>query len=169
MLGLVQFALMTGSLALVMAFDDTLLNLLRSQMQTTVVQVKTDELFKAATPAFAMWYLIDILLWFAPPLIHYRSLPLGKSLFFSVFGLFKAGRAFLSYMFAWCALTLLTALLTSALAAVMGATVAEVATLPLAAIFQVYKACCLHPAFSEVFGAPTASGRSGGQGSDELI
>jgi hypothetical protein len=70
--------------------------------------------------AFAAYIPLSLAFWHAPALVHWHGLPPVKSLFFSMVACLKNFRAYALFGLSWFGLTLLTGLVVSLVAGVLG-------------------------------------------------
>ena len=88
---------------------------------------------------------------FAPPLIHWQKMGLGKAIFYSFFAVWRSLKAFLVFALAWFFLCSLTVQF-SMLFGNSGATnaIAQMLTMLMVMVFQ----CSLYASYKHIFGMP---------------
>lgn len=98
------------------------------------------------TPAFMAF-------WYAPPLITWKRMSLGKALFYSFFAVRRSSKAFLVYGLAWFLLCAMVGLTVSILALAFGTWFRFLLPL-LSIILAVVIQCSFYPTYTAVFGRP---------------
>ena len=104
-----------------------------------------------------MTYLsISLLLWFAPPLISWQNMGVGKAIFFSFFTVLRAIKAFFVYLFAWMTIGMFLMLLLSTILRLLFDNIeTEIfVLLPFAMLIMVVVQCSFYPSYTQLFGAP---------------
>jgi hypothetical protein len=105
----------------------------------------------------AMAYLsISLMLWYAAPLIAWQNMGVGKAIFFSIFAVIRAFKAFLFYLFAWMMIGLLLIFAVSVLLRVLIDNMeTEIFILfPLVLLVMAVVQCSFYPSYTQIFGAP---------------
>ncbi|MDE2428144.1 MAG: hypothetical protein KGM99_05415 [Burkholderiales bacterium] len=94
--------------------------------------------------------------WFAAPLIAWKQMSLPKALFYSYFSVFRAGKAFLVYGFAWMMIGIvLPTIISLIIAVIVGkATIVVLAMMPVSAILTAVMYCSFFPIYLQIFGKP---------------
>ncbi|MBV8666234.1 MAG: hypothetical protein JO269_07095 [Burkholderiaceae bacterium] len=117
--------------------------------------------------AAATYLTLSLLLWFAPPLIAWKKMSVGKAIFFSFFSVLRALKAFLVYLFAWLVIgTALMLVLSIVLAALLDNLELQLfALLPFAMMMMIVVQCSFYPSYAQVFGIPPLpeEGRDGAE------
>jgi hypothetical protein len=94
--------------------------------------------------------------WYAAPLAAWQKMGVGKSIFYSFFAVWRAGKAFVVYGLAWAVLGVflpsvigvMIALLTGQLA------IAQLILMPISIVMAVIMYCSFYPTYTSIFGRP---------------
>lgn len=85
--------------------------------------------------------------WYGAPLITWHGMSVSKALFYSFFAVWRARKAFLTYLLAWCGIITFLALLTSLAGGVGG-----ILLLPLMLSMSLVMYCSFYFSYKELFG-----------------
>ncbi|MFZ4877374.1 BPSS1780 family membrane protein [Janthinobacterium sp. Mn2066] len=93
---------------------------------------------------------------FAAPLIYWKKVSLGKSLFFSFFAVWRSLSAFLVFGASWFAISMVTSQL---LFLIAGRSMGVQLMMPLSMILTVVMHCSFYAAYRQIFGLPVDEGK----------
>ncbi len=153
LLGVVQTVGLICSLGLTMLVDGgALLDLFR---HPEILQSK-DGLPPTILMSGLMMRLFDLpftlVLWFAPPLIAWQDMALGKAMFYSAVSVWRNRRGFFAYFLSWLAIFLGIPLLLSSIASLTGvASILTAFALPLMLMLTVLANCSFYVMYQAVF------------------
>ena len=101
-----------------------------------------------------VYVLATMVFWYAPPLIMWKGMGVGKAMFYSFFAVKKASKAFLVYGLSWFIVGgLLPTILSSTIALIVGNAVAGTMVLvPLFLVMTVVLYCSFYPTYTCIFG-----------------
>ncbi len=111
------------------------------------------------TTYLSVYLSISLLLWFAPPLIAWQNMSVGKAIFFSFFSVLRAFKAFFVYVLAWVVIGVSLMLFVSGL---LEALFDNEATklfilLPFLMLLMAVVQCSFYPSYKQIFGIPQRS------------
>lgn len=158
-LGVLYLSAALLALAATMLFDGGLFwQAINSQNPPDQKAVQESGLVLSTLFAVLTYLSISLLLWFAPPLIAWQNMSVGKAIFFSFFSVLRAFKAFSVYLFAWTTIGMLLMLFISALLrALFNNLETEIfILLPFAMLLMVVVQCSFYPSNAQIFGAPPA-------------
>ena len=111
------------------------------------------------TLVILMIYLaFTVILWFAAPLIAWQNMGVGKAIFFSVYAVSRAYRAFIVYLLACGMIFLFSLSVIASASSLLGASGQQVALIPLVLLLFVLlftiAQCSIYPSYVQIFGEP---------------
>lgn len=109
------------------------------------------EVVNAAIAALVLFLPVALAFWFAPPLVAWRALPPAKALFFSFFAALRNAAAFLVYLGALAALSLVVRAVFALLAAGFAGPGASLAALALVILIVPPVYASLYASYCDVF------------------
>ena len=93
--------------------------------------------------------------WYAPPLIVWQKMPVGKAVFYSFFSVIRAYKTFLVYFLAWITIgALLPSLLIGVLAMIVGKAISMLIMFVVTIVLTVVMYCSFYPTYVGIFGEP---------------
>jgi hypothetical protein len=103
--------------------------------------VQKDGFRQAVLISTLLYFPLAGVFWFAPALVNYKNMSLGKSLFFSAYAIFKNWRAFGMYLLVWAAaFSVISAIVITIASLIVGGAAAAFVMMPmmvmLSAIFM---------------------------------
>jgi hypothetical protein len=103
-----------------------------------------------------LYLLVGMALWYAAPLIAWQKMSLGKAIFFSVYAVRRAVKAFVVFGLIWGVLNVaVPAIVSSVLGALTHSAAAIMfVLLPLSVVLTVIMYCSFYPTYTRVFGDP---------------
>jgi uncharacterized membrane protein YesL len=129
-----------------------LISLMLKPQQPNQAALAQPGLVGALLTGCVVYLLAAMAFCFAPPLILWQRMSLGKAIFFSFFGIVRALKAFAVFMLGWLGIFLLLAQLMGLLLG--GSTLARLLVAPLVMTMLVVFNCALYAAYRQLFGAP---------------
>jgi hypothetical protein len=93
-------------------------------------------------------------LWFAAPLVAWQNMSVGKAIFYSFFAVIAAGRAFLTYAFAWLVMGIIVPSILSTVIVLIfqNAIIALLIIVPVSLMLTAILYCSFYPIYVTVFG-----------------
>ena len=130
--------------------------------QEVEVQALLDPAFNKAVMVTALLlFLVHVLFWFVTPLIAWKNMPFGQSLFYSVFTLFRAWKAFLVYLLGLLLFGFFIPMLISSLVMMMlGQNIGLIVTFSLLMMVVVLVYCSFYSMYIYVFGKPSPAAQA---------
>lgn len=119
----------------------------------TLLESKFKEAFMVAA---ALNFLAQLFFWFMTPLIAWKNMPVGQSLFYSFFTIIRTWRAFLIYLlglFLFCCLIPL--LINTLLAIMLGTSISMFFSFAMLMILAVLVYCSFYSMYIYIFGKPS--------------
>jgi hypothetical protein len=118
--------------------------------------VRTSNITAAMLVTALLYLLAGMALWYAAPLIAWQKMSLGKAIFFSVYAVRRAIKAFFVFGLIWGALNVaVPAIVSTVLGALtQSAAVTMFALLPLSVVLTVIMYCSFYPTYTRMFGDP---------------
>ncbi|MEY4294962.1 MAG: hypothetical protein RLY82_650, partial [Pseudomonadota bacterium] len=90
--------------------------------------------------------------WFAPALMNWNKMPLSKSLFFSVYAIYKNWRAFAMYILVWAGVfSLISGAVLIVASLILGSAGATVLLMPLMVLLSAVFMASTFPTFVDCF------------------
>jgi hypothetical protein len=155
LIGLGMLYLAAGALAIGVTWlvdDGALMKLLMRPQQPTPEAVNQPGIVSALLAGGVVYLLAGMAFCFAPPLILWQRMSLGKAIFFSFFAIVRALKAFAVFMLSWLGIMLLLAQLVGLVLG--GTTLGRLLVAPLVMTLLVVFNCALYAAYRQLFGAP---------------
>lgn len=119
----------------------------------TLLESKFTEAFMFAG---ALYALAMLLFWFVAPLIAWKNMPVGQSLFYSFFTLARTWRAFLVYLLGLLLFGILVPLLLNALVMIfLGRSIGLIFTFSVLMVVTVLVYCSFYCMYVDIFGKPS--------------
>lgn len=112
----------------------------------------------------SFYRILTLPLWFAAPLIAWQNMGVAKAIFFSVFSVLRAIKAFIAYILAWAAISLFMSInLTALLSLLPGVSdvLALAVTIPCMLFLWMVGYCSFYPSYVELFGKPQLTAEDG--------
>jgi hypothetical protein len=95
---------------------------------------------------------VALLMWYSPMLIAWHGLPVGKSLFFNLVGMWRNRAAFVVYFAAWAFVWMGASVAVAIVAALVGvANVAAIVVAPIAMVLLTCMYCSMYQTYSTVY------------------
>jgi uncharacterized membrane protein len=95
---------------------------------------------------------VALIMWYAPMLVAWHRLPVGKSLFFSLIAVWRNRTAFIVYGVAWLVIWMTTSVVLAIVGAVIGiGNVAALVVAPLAMLLLTCMYCSMYQTYATVF------------------
>ena len=96
--------------------------------------------------------------WYAAPLIAWKNMGIGKALFYSLFAVWRAGKAFLVYGAVWLIIWIFVPMGASIVIAALinKVEVVTILLLPLLIVMSVIACCSFYPTYTHIFGRPAS-------------
>lgn len=151
----VMLALRASSLA----DDGTFWQLMTGQIKLDEKLAKDGQLLLPMLVSGLAYIPAAMAFWFAAPLLSWRSMNLGKAIFFSFFAVCKAGKAFLIYILSWFGLVITMSFGASIFGLlIQNDTLAMLLLFPASMLLTVVMYCSFYPPFQQIFGSPDNNG-----------
>ncbi len=120
-------------------------------------QVKEEPELLTWVSVFFLSYLpVMVALWYAAPLVAWRSMSIPKAMFFSFFAVLRAWPAFLVFALSWVSLRMIAKLVL--IDVIGGITGSSLVVVPIAfsvsILLMLVMYCSFYPAYTDVFGKP---------------
>ncbi len=123
----------------------------------TVDQATQDIVVRAIFFGMSVYLILIFPLWFAAPLIAWQNMGVAKAIFFSVFSVLRAIKAFIAYILAWVAISLFVSINLTALLSLLpgaGDALLLAVMIPCALFLSMLRYCSFYPSYVELFGKP---------------
>jgi hypothetical protein len=99
-----------------------------------------------------LYFPLAAVFWFAPALVNYKNMTLGKSLFFSAYAIFKNWRAFGMYVLVWAAaFSVISAVTLTVASLIVGGAAAAFVMMPLMVMLSAIFMASIFPTFVDCF------------------
>ena len=101
----------------------------------------------------ALAYLpVALVMWYAPMLVAWHGLPVGKSLFFSLVGVWRNRAAFILYGLTWIAIWMAASIVIALVGVVVGVgNVAAIIVAPIAMMLLTAMYCSMYQTYATVY------------------
>lgn len=123
----------------------------------TVDQATQEALLRTVFFGISIYLILILPLWFAAPLIAWQNMGVAKAVFFSVFSVLRAIKAFIAYILAWAAISLFVSINLSALLSLIpgvGDALIMAVMIPCMLFLFMLGYCSFYPSYVELFGKP---------------
>jgi hypothetical protein len=103
-----------------------------------------------------LYLLAGMAFWYVAPLVVWQKMGLAKAIFFSVYTVRRAIKAFIVFGLAWVGLNVVLPAIVSAIVGLLthSATATMFTLLPLSVVLTVIMYCSFYPTYTHVFGNP---------------
>ena len=99
-----------------------------------------------------LYFPLAAVFWFAPALVNYKNMTMGKSLFFSAYAIFKNWRAFGIYVLVWAAaFSVISAVTLTIASLIVGGAAAAFVMMPLMVMLSAIFMASTFPTFVDCF------------------
>lgn len=113
--------------------------------------IQKDGFQQAVLISTLLYFPLAAVFWFAPALINYKNMTMGKSLFFSTYAIFKNWRAFGMYILVWAAAFSVISAITLTAASLMVGGAAALVMMPLMVMLSAIFMASTFPTFVDCF------------------
>lgn len=114
--------------------------------------VQKDGFQQAVLISTLLYFPLAAVFWFAPALINYKNMTMGKSLFFSAYAIFKNWRAFGLYILVWgAAFSVISAVTLTVASLIVGGAAAAFVMMPLMVMLSAIFMASTFPTFVDCF------------------
>lgn len=131
--------------------DGTFRQIAEGKLKMNSKEVQDSNLQVALLSATGFYLLATLPFWFSAPLIVWKKMNVGKSVFYSLFAVLKSGKAFIVYGISWLAIFALARAAVGMTYALSNATIATLLSLPLSFILPVLVYCSFYPVYVSIF------------------
>jgi hypothetical protein len=143
-----------------------LLRVMMRQIAPDSPEAKTSEMGSALLLAALIQLLSFLMLAFTAPLVYWQRMSVGKAVFYSVFSIINATRAFLVFALSWFGIS---AVLGQVVILILGRSSALMAVLvPVSLVFTIIVFCSFYSAYKQLFGEPEAPDADSGKNLKDL-
>jgi len=152
-LGFVNLVVMGLAIAIfLMVNDGTYVKVVTGELARDADEVRDSNFGMSLLSALLFYVPFGMALLFAPALVYWQKMSVGKAIFYSFFAVVRSLKAFLVFVLCWFAILIVPAQLVALLFG--RSSFAVILMVPLSLILTVVLQCSFYASYREIFGLP---------------